>query len=131
MNTHFVLPYQCIFMHKSFHLERNNHTICIFAVILIFLLPSDHVVEKMSVSHANENEIYILYFILLKITDYRFLKSYTSPASQQQHAPGNPIKVCKSVCKSQNVCPWAENYVWNKTRSKIKVGIFFNFNRYG
>ena len=50
-----------------------NHLICIFAVILIFLLPSDHVVEKMSVSHANENEIYILYFISLKITNYMFL----------------------------------------------------------
>ena len=47
--------------------------ICIFAVILIFLLPSDNVVEKMSVSHANENEMYILYFILLKISDYRFV----------------------------------------------------------
>ena len=47
-NIYLVLPYQCIFMHKSFHLERKNYTICNFAVILIFLLPSDHVVEKMS-----------------------------------------------------------------------------------
>ena len=42
-----------------------NH-ICIFAVILICLLPSDHAVDKMSVGHANENEIYILYFILFE-----------------------------------------------------------------
>ena len=69
----FVLTYERIFMHKSFHLERKNHMICIFAVILIFLLPSYRVVEKMSVSHANENEIYILCFISLKMTGYRFL----------------------------------------------------------
>ena len=43
-----------------------NHMICIFAVILICLLPSDHAVDKMSVGHANENEIYILYFILFE-----------------------------------------------------------------
>ena len=60
-------------MHESFHLERKNHMICIFAFILIFMLPSDHVVEKMSVSPANENEISILYLISLKITDYQFL----------------------------------------------------------
>ena len=75
-----VLPYQRIFMHTSFNLERKNLMICIFAVILIFLLALDHVVEKMSVSHGNENEINTLYFISLKITDYRFLYSNKSPA---------------------------------------------------
>ena len=58
---------------QIFPFGEKNYTTCIFAVILIFLLPADHVVKKMSVSHANENEIYILNFILLKITDYRFL----------------------------------------------------------
>ena len=61
------------FLCTNLSIWREKHNICIFAVILIFLLPSDHVVEKMSVSHANENEINILYFLLLKITDYRFL----------------------------------------------------------
>ena len=28
--------------------------VCFLAVILIFLLPLDHAVEKMSLSHANE-----------------------------------------------------------------------------
>ena len=53
----------------------------------------------MFVNHANENEIYILYFISLKIVDYRFLYSYRSQASIQsikiftlQHEPGNPKK---------------------------------------
>ena len=32
-----------------------NHMICIFAVILICMLPLDHAVDKMSVGHANEN----------------------------------------------------------------------------
>ena len=40
--------------------------ICIFAVIQIFLLPSDHAVDQMSVSHANEIGIYILQFILFE-----------------------------------------------------------------
>ena len=61
------------FYAQIFPFEEKNHMLCIFAVIQIFLLPSDHVVEKMFVSQANENEKYILYFILLKITDYRFL----------------------------------------------------------
>ena len=74
---YFVLPDQCIFMQKYFHFERKNLMICSFAVIL---LPSDHVVEKMSVSHANENEIYNLYLLSLKITNYRILYFYKSPA---------------------------------------------------
>ena len=60
------LPYQCSFMHNSCHLEQKNHMICIFAVILICMLPSDHAVNKMPVGHANENEIYILHFILFE-----------------------------------------------------------------
>ena len=43
-----------------------HHMMCICAVILICLLPSDHAVDKMSVSHANENEINILNFILFE-----------------------------------------------------------------
>ena len=39
---------------------------CIFAVILICLLPLDHVVDKMPVGHANEKVIYILYFIFFE-----------------------------------------------------------------
>ena len=53
--------------------REKNHMVCIFSVMRIFLLPSHHVAEKMSLSHANENERYILYFVLLKINDYRFL----------------------------------------------------------
>ena len=37
-----------------------------FAVILICMLPSDHAVDKMSVSHTNKNEIYMLYFVWFK-----------------------------------------------------------------
>ena len=40
--------------------------ICIFAEILICLLPSDHAVDKMSVGHANTNKLYILYFTLFE-----------------------------------------------------------------
>ena len=54
------------FMHKSSHLEQKNRMICIFAVILICLLPSDHALDKMSVNHANENGMYILYFTLFE-----------------------------------------------------------------
>ena len=67
-------------MHNSCHLEQKNQIIWIFAVILICLLPSDHAVDKISVGHTNENEIYVLYFILFEITDYKFLQSYKSPA---------------------------------------------------
>ena len=83
--------------------------ICIFAVILIFRLPSDYVVEKMSVSHANENEIYNLYFILLKIL---IIDSYTPPTVQPsiqsikittlQHASGNK-KRCSEVSVSHKM----------------------------
>ena len=53
-------------MHNYCHLEQKNQMICIFAVILICLLPSDHAVDKMSVGHTNKNEMYILYFILFE-----------------------------------------------------------------
>ena len=43
--------------------ERKIHMICIFAVILIFLLPFDHAEDKMCVGQANEIGIYILYLI--------------------------------------------------------------------
>ena len=91
-----------------------GHMMWYFAIILICLLPSYHGVEKMSVGHANENEIYIMYFIVycLKITEYNFLQYYKSPSFHPksrivtlQHAPGNPKKVCRSVCRSQNVFP--------------------------
>jgi hypothetical protein len=51
------IPLGCVlsFCYKQTLLfEEKNPMMCIFAVILTFLLPSDHVVEKMSVSHANE-----------------------------------------------------------------------------
>ena len=51
------------FMHQSVHLERENCMVCIFAGVLICLLPSDHVVNKMSVSHANETWKYIMNLI--------------------------------------------------------------------
>ena len=56
----------CFYMQNYGHLEQKNQMICIFAVILICLLPSDHVIDKMSVGHTNENEMYILYFILFE-----------------------------------------------------------------
>ena len=66
LNIHSDLPYPCYFYALVLHLEQKNHMICIFAVILICLLPSDQAVDKMSVGHANENEINILYFILFE-----------------------------------------------------------------
>ena len=61
------MPYPCFFYAHFFPFEaKKNHMICIFAVILIFLLPLDHAVDKMSVGHANENEIYIPNFILFE-----------------------------------------------------------------
>ena len=47
------------------HSEQKNYMIYIFAVIVIFLLPSDNAVDKMSVGHTNENGIYI-HFILFQ-----------------------------------------------------------------
>ena len=52
--------------------SAKNCMVCIFAVILIFLLPSNHVVDKMSVSHANEIWKYIMNLILFQITDFLF-----------------------------------------------------------
>ena len=51
----FCFALSMFFMHNSWHLEPKNPMICIFAVILINLLPSDHAVDKMSLGHANEN----------------------------------------------------------------------------
>ena len=56
-------------MQNLFSFQEKKSNDMYFCSYSDFLLPSDHVVEKMSASHANENEIYILYFILLKITD--------------------------------------------------------------
>ena len=44
--------------------------VCILAVILIFLLPSDHAVDKMSVSHANEIWKHIMNLILFQVTGF-------------------------------------------------------------
>ena len=59
-------------MHKSLHMDRKNHMKCIFAVILIFLWPSDHMVDQMSVSRANWDIYPVLYLIckLLIIDSY-------------------------------------------------------------
>ena len=59
------------FYAQIYQFREKNNMICIFAVNMTFLLSSECVVEKMSVSHANENEIYIIYFLSLKITGYR------------------------------------------------------------
>ena len=83
-----------------------------FAVILTFLLPLDHEVDKMSLSHANEIWKYIMNLIFFQISDLDSDNPATVHPSNQkikkvtlQHAEENPRKVCKNVCKSQNVCP--------------------------
>ena len=63
---HSALPYPCYFYALLLPFGAKNHMICFFSVILICLLPSDLAVDKMSVGHANENVIYILYFILFE-----------------------------------------------------------------
>ena len=80
LTIHSDLPYPYFFIHNSCHLEQKNPMICNFADIRIYLLPSDHAVDKMSVGHVNENEIYLLYFNCLEITDYKFWQSYKSQA---------------------------------------------------
>ena len=62
LNIDSAFPYICIFFALSNPLREKNHMICIFAVILIFLLALGHAVDKMCVSHANENGIYFLHF---------------------------------------------------------------------
>ena len=51
----FCFALSVYFYAQIFPFGEKNPMICIFAVTVIFLLPSDHVVEKMSVSHANKN----------------------------------------------------------------------------
>ena len=46
--------------------RRKNFIVCIYAVILIFLLSSKQVVYKMSVSHANKLWKYTMYLILFE-----------------------------------------------------------------
>ena len=87
--------------------------ICILADILICLLPSDHAVDNVSVGHPNKMIYIFCTLYCLKITDYKFLQYYKSPAFHPkkkivtlQHAPGNlKKKVRRSVCRSQNVGP--------------------------
>ena len=55
LNINCALPYPCYFYALVLPFGAKNHMICIFAVILIRLLPLDHAVDKMSVGHANEN----------------------------------------------------------------------------
>ena len=52
--------------------EKKLHGMFFFAVILIFLLPSDHAVDKISVSHANEIWKYIMNLIWFQISDFGF-----------------------------------------------------------
>ena len=51
-------------MHKLVHLKTKK-----IAFILIFMLPLDHAVDKMSESHANEIWKYIMNLILFQISD--------------------------------------------------------------
>ena len=83
-----------------------------FAVILTFLLPLDHEVDKMCLSHANGIWKYIMNLILFQIVIWIFiiLQQFTLPPKRLkkvtlQRAAENPKKVCKNVCKSQNACP--------------------------
>ena len=81
----------------------------LFAAILIFLLPIDHAVDKMSVSHAKKIWKYILTLILFQKNDLGVSK--VNPSTKKirkvtlQCAPENPKNVCVSVCWSQNGCP--------------------------
>ena len=61
-------------LHKSVHLERKNFLLSIVAFILIFLVPSDHVVDKMCVSHGNEIRKYVMNLILLILDSYNPVK---------------------------------------------------------
>ena len=91
--------------------EEKNFMVCIFAVIYIFLLPSDHVVDKMSVSHANLIWKYIMYLILFEnywFENYWFLKSYKSLAFHPTNLRNffatcarKSKQVCKDVSKSK------------------------------
>ena len=59
--------------HKLVHLEKKSAWyFFVVAVILIFLLPLDHAVNKMSVSHANEIWKYNMNLILFQISDFGF-----------------------------------------------------------
>ena len=44
----------------------------VFEVILIFMLPLDHAVDKMSVNHANEILKNIMNSVLFQISDFGF-----------------------------------------------------------
>ena len=58
---------------------EKNCMVCMFAVTLIFLLPSDHVVGKVSVSHGNELWKYIMNLIVLETSLLRRLQAQTLP----------------------------------------------------
>ena len=123
MNIYSALPYQCIFMHKYFHLERKSHMICIFAVILIFLLASDHVVEKTSVSHTNENR-----WTLLIIDSYNPTKIQPSSKSIKintlHDAPGNPKRYAEVSESHKMFAPLQHNifYDWKHHLKPFVLG---------
>ena len=83
--------------------------ICIFAVILIFLLALGHAVDKMCVSHANENGIYFLHFNFFLIW---LMIDLPNPTKNQpsikkkivalQNSPENP-KTCAAACLSHKM----------------------------
>ena len=64
--TYILLCRISVFLCTNLSIWREKFLVCIYAVILIFLLPSDHSVNKMSVSHANKLLTFIMYLILFE-----------------------------------------------------------------
>ena len=100
------------FLHKSLHLERKKCMRCIFAVILMFLLPSDHAENKISVNHANEIWKYIMTFILFKITDF------AEPSTQKvRNLFCTMCKEIKKRCAKVSVSHKMLAHAWNIVHS--------------
>ena len=66
MNKWSALRYQCAFNAQIDSFEEKN-AMYFFCSYFFFLLPLDHAVDKISVSHANEISKYIMNFICLKL----------------------------------------------------------------
>ena len=110
LNRYSALLYQCVFYAQigSFG-EKNFYRIFFCSFYFIFLLPLDRAVDNMSVSHTKEIWKYIWpwfdkWFGNLIILQKSTLKPKILEKVTFQHAPENPKKVCKRVCKSQHVC---------------------------
>ena len=113
--TYILLCFIHVFFYTlflQFEVRKKIRMICIFAVILICLSPSDHAVDEMSVGRANKSKIYILYFIL-------FENYWNLTIIQKSSLPSNKIENLLYNMRQEIQKKCAEVYVGHKMFAQV------------